>query len=449
MITCKVGKNIINCYDGTHSKEQLKKWASKNILICPVCNKPYEYCHGEFVSPYFRHKEKDQCEDKYSESESQEHINGKRDLYEWIKVQEGVTNAVLEGWLPETKQRPDIMFKYNSEQYVIEYQCTPIASEYVERHELYQSAGIVDIWILGTKEYFNNINQNERKNRRGRKIEEETNYYYDSFNNNMLFSTKINNLPYIHLINFKKYQDSVNYIKLDNLCTISDYIRLYSIQLKDTEFTYNKIQCSNQFKMMQEEKFDGLVKKLTFDVDVIINKIKNKYKRNKINYSFNIDEMSFKIRLCGTSIDICYNIINKTYEVNLNDYWIRHIPLNNFSELENLLTFIIISSKSYKRFQKISKYTLYDINYSRRGLNHNYDGTHRYSFNFNIRFYKINSYKSNDVDVCIFKDNKMKCRIYRDGNHYEKNYNYITDNDICINILNFIKYYINDFFKNN
>ena len=58
MITAKLKDNIINCYDNKYTKETLKKWAEKNILLCPVCNKPYEYCHGKVVSPYFRHKEK-------------------------------------------------------------------------------------------------------------------------------------------------------------------------------------------------------------------------------------------------------------------------------------------------------------------------------------------------------------------------------------------------------
>lgn len=74
-------------------------------------------------------------------------------MFEWIKNQNGVTEAVLEGWIPETKQRPDIKFKYNGKKYVIEYQCSPIATEYVERHELYKVSGIIDIWILGTEKY--------------------------------------------------------------------------------------------------------------------------------------------------------------------------------------------------------------------------------------------------------------------------------------------------------
>jgi len=154
MLSCLLNGKRINCYDGKHEKEQLKKWAAKKILLCPACGNPYEYCHGKVKSPYFRHMDKVECEDKYSEPETEEHLNGKRDLYEWLKKQLGVTDCILEGWIPETKQRPDIMFKYNGWQCVLEYQCSPIATEYIERHELYQTAGIIDIWIAGWEKYF-------------------------------------------------------------------------------------------------------------------------------------------------------------------------------------------------------------------------------------------------------------------------------------------------------
>ena len=45
------------------------------------------------------------------------------------------------------------MFEYYGKTCVIEYQCSPIATEYVERHELYQASGIVDIWVCGTEKY--------------------------------------------------------------------------------------------------------------------------------------------------------------------------------------------------------------------------------------------------------------------------------------------------------
>ena len=173
MLTCLIGNEIINCYDGIHTKEQLKKWSKKKILSCPACGRPYEYCHGKIKAPYFRHMDKEECEDKYSESETEEHMQGKKDLYEWVKNQPGVTNAVLEAWIPETKQRPDIMFTYNNKKYVIEYQCSPIASEYLERHELYNAAGIHDIWICGTEKY---LGRNKRLNT----LEKCRRLYYDT-----------------------------------------------------------------------------------------------------------------------------------------------------------------------------------------------------------------------------------------------------------------------------
>jgi hypothetical protein len=127
----------------------LKKWANKGIIKCPVCGKTYEYCHGLIVTPYFRHKDKEKCDYLYSEPETEEHAKGKIALFEWVKKQKEVTNAVLEAWIPETKQRPDIMFEYNGNKWVIEFQCSPIATEQVERHKLYVTGGIRDLWICG------------------------------------------------------------------------------------------------------------------------------------------------------------------------------------------------------------------------------------------------------------------------------------------------------------
>lgn len=156
MITAKIGDKNINCYDNCIDEKLLREWCKKKIVVCPVCGKPYEYCHGLINSPYFRHLDKKECKKIYSEPETEEHINGKIALFNWVKKQSGVKDVKIESWIPETKQRPDISFKYNGKQYVIEYQCSPISSEYLERHELYQIAGINDIWILGHKKYYYN-----------------------------------------------------------------------------------------------------------------------------------------------------------------------------------------------------------------------------------------------------------------------------------------------------
>ena len=152
MLTTKLGESIINCIDGKYDRYQFKVWSNKGILKCPVCDGKYEYCHGEVVSPYFRHKDKD-CGGYYTEPETDEHKEGKTKLYNWLKNQPGIENLQLEAWIPETKQRPDIYFEQNGKRYVIEYQCTPIASEYLKRRELYKLNNITDIWVLGEEKY--------------------------------------------------------------------------------------------------------------------------------------------------------------------------------------------------------------------------------------------------------------------------------------------------------
>ena len=184
MLTCMLNEKRINCFDKRFTREELKKWAKKKILICPACGKPYEYCHGKIKSPYFRHMDKVQCEDRYSEPETEEHVCGKRDLYEWLKKQPGVTDCCLEGWIPETKQRPDIMFKYNDQLCVIEYQCSPISSEYFERHNLYEAAGIKDIWICGTNKYFQ-FYHTGRGDKSVNILEDISKIYYDPRNGNI------------------------------------------------------------------------------------------------------------------------------------------------------------------------------------------------------------------------------------------------------------------------
>lgn len=210
----------------------LKKWSKKKILLCPACEKPYEYCHGKVKIPYFRHMDKAACEDKYSESETEEHLKGKRGLYEWIIKQNGVKNAVLEGWLPETKQRPDIMFEYNNKKYVIEYQCSTIATEYIERHELFQTAGIHDIWICGTEKYL-------KPNMREKYLEANSIGFYDS--EDKIFISILNSSYYCKMknINYKYSHSNNSYygLKLDTFRFNGD---IYNILYGDVNIANEK-----------------------------------------------------------------------------------------------------------------------------------------------------------------------------------------------------------------
>lgn len=144
-LTCVVGKTKINTFE--YDKEKIREFSNKGILKCECCGDKMIYKHGDFKIPHFAHVNKD-CDYYYNEPETDEHIYGKVELYNWLKTQD-VNNLELESWIPETKQRPDIYFEKNGERYVIEFQCTPIATEFNNRHELYGLNGIKDIWVLG------------------------------------------------------------------------------------------------------------------------------------------------------------------------------------------------------------------------------------------------------------------------------------------------------------
>ena len=234
MLTAKINNNLINCYDGKYSKEELKAWASKDIIKCPVCGKSYEYCHGQINTPYFRHKDKAECDYLYSEPETEEHIKGKLTLYNWIKKQDGITNAVLEAWIPETKQRPDIMFEYGGSKWVIEYQCSPIATEYITRHKLYQAGGINDIWICGTENY---------KIDSARKVMEYLiGIYYDV------------NKDELHV-----NQNSLSFVSIHKMISVSyKNPKIFTYKLSDLKFEnnfYSSIPCYDDLCLSEENNW--------------------------------------------------------------------------------------------------------------------------------------------------------------------------------------------------
>lgn len=232
ILICKIGEKYINCYDGTYDKDTLKSWSKKGILKCPYCGKQYTYNHGKIRIPYFKHLNSD-CS-IYGEPETEEHISGKIDIYEWLKLQNDISDIVLEGWLPDTKQRPDIMFKYKNKQFVIEYQCSPIASEYIKRHELYQALGINDIWICGTEKY---IGENKRLNT----LEKNSGLYYDSKNKMFYIVDKLSNRKFDEIADcFLLELKNKPYCVIEDIINYNDKCKNYLI-IKDFSNNYKCI----------------------------------------------------------------------------------------------------------------------------------------------------------------------------------------------------------------
>jgi competence protein CoiA len=308
MLTCKVGNTLINCFDEKYDKYTLKQWSDKSKLICPDCNKPYEYCHGEIKLPYFRHKEKSkECEGIYFESETQEHINGKLVLYKWLlRLQEKwlIQNVKLESYIPETRQRPDLYFEINNNRYVIEYQCSPIATEYLERHRLYKLAKVYDIWIMGTEKYNLHIDKDGYASHKSRfkVIEKNVNYYLNTNNHMVYFSNKLlyDKLPYKHI----SLGDYLSY-ELDDFDIINNNLFINNDSLN--KFIKKDIELEQEFKIKKEKELLEIEKaKKLAEEQKIIQEAKEKLQLELV------DKLNTYCNYCGM-FDFSYREGNPTY----------------------------------------------------------------------------------------------------------------------------------------
>ena len=276
MITAKLNDELINCYDGTLPDEALRRHSASGDLICPACGGRYEYCNGEFVSAYFRHKTKDDC-DRFSETETEEHQSGKRKLFEWIRTQDGVTNAVLEGWIPETRQRPDIMFSHNGRRYVIEYQCTPISTQWVERTELYDSLGISSIWILGTKNYLWYQDPCGSRSKRFKRIEEFQPIYFDSSADVLLCGTiTASRAGFKYSFRNETFAELLECISKWGVGTLAEKSNLVCAKLSSFKFDKKIIN-----DVSKNERYSKVLKRL-----VNVKKSISEFCANSIEYSF-------------------------------------------------------------------------------------------------------------------------------------------------------------------
>lgn len=335
MLTAKVGRDIINCFDGKYDRYRLKQWSNKKILKCPICGGDYEYCHGEIIHPYFRHVGKE-CNGYYSESETEEHRNGKKILFDWISKQEGVVNCRLEHWIPETKQRPDIYFEYEGKKFVIEFQCSPIASEYLLRRELYKLSGINDIWILGTEKYSISIDKkgNLIHGSRYKTIEKKSKndciIYFD-VKNKLLYANSLilpmNNeifqltedLRYekdvkrFDLYNFDLFHKDFMFIeRLENFIFNEDYIKPHKEIVDSLEYIRNYYMRESkrveQEKAMQQARYDEKIKELERQAREMELKIQ------KIKDSLNIKEViSEYVGTIGEEITLNLLMIERIY----------------------------------------------------------------------------------------------------------------------------------------
>lgn len=344
MLTCLVGKNMINTF--TYKDEKLRDWSNKGMLKCPVCGEKMLYCHGDFKIPYFRHEKNSDCPDIYSEGVTEEHINGIKLLYDWLNNQEDVSDIELEKWIPETRQRPDIYFKFNGEEYVIEYQCSPIATKYNERHDLYRLNNIKDIWILGVNKYsigkYNSIKGIDADliidNMKLKTIELEI----CNANDEIIYLNETGDI-------YKCY-DVDMYSK-----TITDCSRYKIFNINKSTLEFNK--STNNYKFNE-----------------ILNQINNSCK--KINTTYN-NKCNYSCRYSVYSQGININIINNYYTqrkivVNYNDNInVKELLKEEYNILDNMLSeykFMLGETEKlndiYKKVNNNCRFELIDSNSS-------------------------------------------------------------------------------------
>lgn len=350
MITCQIGKKKIDTF--SYESQQLRDWSNKKLLKCPMCGSRMIYNHGEFKIPHFKHGKNCDCPDIYSEGVTEEHIKGIELLHNWLQQQEGVTNIELEKWIPDTKQRPDIYFEYEGKSYVIEFQCSPIATKFLERRELYRLNEINDIWILGCDKYsvsklktvhIINMKDISFKLIKHKTIETElaemdNNVFYLS--KDRLIKTNENNRydGYKTMFNKRVNSKLLEEIDIDNIILNKSFY-------KDDELSELSKQISKTNELIDYiyMKYNSLRNVLKFDINLI-------YKNNDVNIDV-FGEMGRNI----------FNITNIGLK-QMTDY-IKNNNIKYREVVNQYITLEKLCEEIEERYQRVDEFTDFDIEY--------------------------------------------------------------------------------------
>lgn len=193
----KEGKNInLLNYSNRFTLEKLREQMD---FYCPICKEKLQLKLGTKRIFHFSHEKGSQCLDYY-ERESEAHLNGKIQLFEWLRSQ-GM-KPVIEAYDPKTKQRADVAFEYDGKKYILEYQCSPISKEiFLKRTNQYLKYNIIPIWIIGATLF----------QRKGAKKLSLTNFHY-------LFAKQHQHLKWMILF---YCSESKIFIRADHLTTVT------------------------------------------------------------------------------------------------------------------------------------------------------------------------------------------------------------------------------------
>ncbi|QGT99480.1 hypothetical protein SYNTR_0887 [Candidatus Syntrophocurvum alkaliphilum] len=151
----------ISALDDNVSK--LKTMSKNGELFCPECNSSMIFRAGEKKIKHFAHKS--ECSYLYHEPETLEHQKGKLLIKQHFEKLYPEAQVELEYSIKQTNQRSDIAIIHsNGEIWAVEIQCSKISNQvWLDRHLLYEKAGVKDIWIFGGSmhSYGRTENQND------------------------------------------------------------------------------------------------------------------------------------------------------------------------------------------------------------------------------------------------------------------------------------------------
>ncbi|GER67367.1 competence protein [Weizmannia acidilactici] len=129
------------------TRNELQNLRASNTFYCRDCREPLILKIGNQITPHFSHYRHSDCVNS-SEPESPMHLQGKKDLYLWLKGQD--LEVTLEQYIPSIQQRADLLVRKNGQLFAVEYQCSPIPfRQIMKRTEGYKSLNILPVWILG------------------------------------------------------------------------------------------------------------------------------------------------------------------------------------------------------------------------------------------------------------------------------------------------------------
>ena len=133
--------------------DALRALSDNHVLHCPQCNSLLTLKAGPVRIHHFAHVNLADCDAFDHEPESDSHRQGKLLLYQTFR--RGAAIATLEQHLPATDQRADVFIQMpDSTSYALEFQqANNSVARWNERHQMYRSIAVADVWFLGQVRY--------------------------------------------------------------------------------------------------------------------------------------------------------------------------------------------------------------------------------------------------------------------------------------------------------